>query len=436
MTLRALTLATSAALMTLSGCATQQSGADPAEAANRRLGAIEARLQADTSSSQGMIDALGRKVGTLSDELRHMREAMAGQALAARMDKTEQRLGELAGAQAALPALRAQAHVLGQRLDRLGALTDYRVMDTTLAHQADSATFADVQETMEIQQEEMADQISEALAQSGEVHAALPALEKRTREVEQRLESLDTQATEAQADGAALAERLEAAETRMEEMAAQIGAALAQSGDARMALPALAEKTDSAVKRLDDLAAKTRQALDQAAVAQAALPALSAKVAEAGPRMNDYDARLAELGKRLEEVARMAQDAYDATGLGQRKIFGKVVESITLTEDKTLFPINSPNLGEQDKAKLDALVIRLKALGTAYHLQIQGHTEGFGSDDYNYELGKARAEAVKNYLKEKGGIPLLRMSVMSYGSIESPGYANKGNRRVVVQVMQ
>ncbi|MDP2433943.1 MAG: OmpA family protein [Pseudomonadota bacterium] len=448
MTLRALTLATSAALLTLSGCATQQTGGDPADAANRRLGAIETRLQAEASSSQGMIDALGRKVGTLSDELRQMREAMAGQAsgvasqqasgqaLAARMDKTEQRLGELAGAQAALPELRAQAHELGQRLDRLGALANYRIMDTTLAHEADSATFSEVQEAAEMQQEEMAEQISEALAQSGEVHAALPALAERTREIEQRLERLDTQAAEAQDDSAALAERLEAGESQMEEMAEQISEALAQSNDARMALPALTEKTDSAEKRLDELAAQTRQALDQATAVQAALPTLSAKVAEAGPRMNDYDARLAELSKRLEEVARMAQDAYDATGLGQRKIYGKVVESITLTEDKTLFPINSPSLGEQDKAKLDALVIRLKALGTAYHLQIQGHTEGFGSDDYNYELGKARAEAVKNYLKEKGGIPLLRMSVMSYGSIESPGYANKGNRRVVVQVMQ
>ncbi|MDP2811241.1 MAG: OmpA family protein [Rhodocyclaceae bacterium] len=390
MTLRALTLATSAALLTLSGCATQQTGADPADAANQRVSSIEARLLAETSSSQGMIDALGKKVGALSGELRRMQEALAGQAsgiasqqasgqaLAARMGKTEQHLSELAGetraataqaagAQAALPVLRKQADEFGQRLERLGAQNNYQAMDTVLEHQADSAQLAEHLEATEIQ---VAEQLGESLVQAGEAQAALT------------------------------------------------------------------EKTDGTNKRLDELAAQTRQALDQAAVVQAALPALNEKVAEAGPRFKDYDARLAALDKRLEEVARMAQDAYDATGLGQRKIYGKVVESITLTEDKTLFPINSPSLGEQDKAKLDALVLRLKALGTAYHLQIQGHTEGFGSDDYNYELGKARAEAVKNYLKETGGIPLLRMSVMSYGSIESPGYANKSNRRVVVQVMQ
>ncbi|MDD5389085.1 MAG: OmpA family protein [Gallionellaceae bacterium] len=391
MNLRLITLATSAALLTLAGCASQQTGADPAEAANQRLSGIETRLQAEASSTQGMIDALGRKVGALSDDLRRMRETAAAQAsgsaaaqqaaasaLAARMDKAEQRLSELANATqattaqvaAAQASRREQADAIEQRLQSMGALANYRNTNTDLEHQADTAT---------------------------------------------------------------LAERLDAAETQLDEMSDQISEALQQTSDAQAALT---EKTGAASQRLDELAAQTRQALDQGAATQAALPALREKVAEADTRFKDYDARLAALSKRLDEVARMAQDAYDATGLGQRKIFGKVIESITLTEDKTLFPINSPTLGEQDKAKLDALALRLKTLGTNYHLQIQGHTEGFGSDDYNYELGKARAEVVKNYLKEQGGIPLLRMSVMSYGSLESAGYASKSNRRVVVQVLQ
>ncbi len=400
MILRTLTLATSAALLTLAGCATQQAGGDPAEATNQRLSSLESRLQAEAGSAQSLIGALGKKVEALSGELRHLRETAASQAggaasqqasasaLAARMDKTEQRLGELtgetraaatqaAGAQAALPALRGQAHELGQRLDRLGALSNYRDMGTALEHQADNAAISERLEAAEMQLEDLAEQIGEALTQTSEIQAALT---EKTDSARQRIEKSE--------------------------------------------------------QRLGELAAQTHQALGQVAGVQTALPALREKIAEAGPRMNDHDARLAALSKRLEEVARMAQEAYDATGLGQRKIFGKVIESITLTEDKTLFPINSPTLGEQDKAKLDALALRLKSLGTNYHLQIQGHTEGFGSDDYNYELGKARAEAVKNYLHEKGGVPTLRMSVMSYGSIESAGYATKGNRRVVVQVLQ
>ncbi len=390
MTPRLITLATSAALLALAGCATQETGIDPAEASNQRLSGIEARLQAEAGASQGQIDALGRKVGALADELRRVQAASASQAsgsataqqaaasaLAARMDKAEQRLSDLAGetrataaqaaaAQAPLPALRQQTHEAGQRLERLGAQFNTRLEGATLERQADSEE---------------------------------------------------------------LSERLEAAENQLDEMAQEIGEALAQTGTLQAALPALSEKAVGASQRLDGLAA-------QAAATQAALPALREKVAEAGTRLNDYEARLAALDKRLEEVARMAQDAYDATGLGQRKIFGKVVESITLTEDKTLFPINSPELGEADKAKLNALGLRLKTLDTYYHLQIQGHTDGLGGDDYNFQLGRARAEAVRNYLNEKLGIPLLRMSVQSFGAMDAKRYAAGGNRRVVVQVVQ
>jgi len=326
MTLRLLALATTAALLTLAGCATQQSASDPVESLNQRLSSIESRLQAEAGSTHELIGEFGKKVATLSGELRRIQETGASQA-------------------------------------------------------SDSA-------------------------------AARQALAARLDKVEQR------------------------AEQRLQNLASETQAAAAQAAGVQAALPALTAKVDGTGQRLDELAAQTRTALNQAAGVHAALPELREKAAEAGPRLDDYDARLAALNKRLEEVARMARDAFDATGLGQRKIFGKVIESITLTEDKTLFPINSPNLGEQDKAKLDALAVRLKDLGTNYHLQIQGHTEGFGSDDYNYELGKARAEAVKNYLNEKGGIPLLRMSVMSYGSLESTGYATKSNRRIVVQVLQ
>ena len=350
MTLRVLPLATIAALLSLAGCATQQPGADPAEAANQRLSGLESRLQAEASSNQGLIGALGKKVEALSDELHHLQTTVAGQssssataqqALAARLEnlasESHATSAQVAGIQAALPALREQAHATGQQLERLAAQFNTQLMDNTLEQQAETE---------------------------------------------------------------ALAERMEATDSQLEEMAGQVSEALTQTG-----------------------------------AVQAALPTLNGKVGEAGPRLDAYAARLAALDKRLGQVERMAQDALDATGLGQRKIHGKVIESITLTEDKTLFPLNSPDLGAQDKAKLDALALRLKTLGTNYHLQIQGHTDGFGADDYNYELGRARAEVVKNYLNENG-IPLLRMSVMSYGSLEATRYAGQSNRRIVVQVLQ
>jgi outer membrane protein OmpA-like peptidoglycan-associated protein len=150
----------------------------------------------------------------------------------------------------------------------------------------------------------------------------------------------------------------------------------------------------------------------------------------------DLSKRMDQLEQRLNEVARMAEDALAAVGLGPHKIYGKVVRSITLTDDKTLFPINSPDLGKGDIAKLDVLSDFVKTLDVNYHISIHGYTDGFGSDDYNYELGKARAEVVKNYLHEKRGIPLLRMSVISHGALDVSSYHEGANRRIVVEVLQ
>lgn len=234
---------------------------------------------------------------------------------------------------------------------------------------------------------------------------------------------------------------------RLDKMERQLGELANQTAGVRSALPGIGEQASAATAPLAERLGKAEALLNQLSTqsddVHNLLPALAGKASEADARLtavdsrlNDLDARLAKLEKRLEEVAAMAMDALDATGLGQRRILGKVVYSITLTDDKTLFPINSPELGEKDMAQLDGLAARLKDMGTNYHLQIQGHTDGFGAEDYNYELGKARAEVVKNYLNEKWKIPLLRMSVISYGALAAPSYAGKSNRRIVVQILQ
>ena len=258
------------------------------------------------------------------------------------------------------------------------------------------------------------------------LRTATDAAAQRLERVEQRLNDLAKEQQGLQATWPALRDKAGEVAPQIEQLAARIAQ---NDAGQHTAAAALAERLGQAEQRLNALAA-------QGAAVQAALPALNEKAAAAGPRLDELNARLAALDKRLDEVAQMAQDALDATGMGQRKIFGKVLFSVTLTEDKTMFPINSPTLGEKDMAQLNALAARLKTLGTNYHLQIQGHTDGFGSEDYNYELGKARAEVVKNYLNEKCGIALLRMSVISYGATEAGSYAAKSNRRIVIQVVQ
>ncbi|MEW5786623.1 MAG: OmpA family protein [Pseudomonadota bacterium] len=243
-------------------------------------------------------------------------------------------------------------------------------------------------------------------------------------------------------EGLALEARDEArsAQNRLADLQRQVDALTRQGLEAQAARQAQDLAMSDRLARLDrqtaGLAEANASGTSQAAAAQRTADAAALAAGQSSTRSDDLAARLAALEKRLEEVANMALDALDAVGLGQKRILGKVMQTVTLTDDKTLFPINSPVLGDADMAKLNELAAKVKALGTHYHLQIQGHTDGFGSEDYNYELGRARAEVVKNYLNEKGGIPLLRMSVISYGASEAANYTGKSNRRIVVHVLQ
>ncbi len=264
----------------------------------------------------------------------------------------------------------------------------------------------------------------------------------RNQASQARLGELDRKLDGLSRDLQRLAESVTGQDARQRELVERLARQGQEAGQqARAAAGSQAERMDGVERQLRELAAEARDQAARTAALQAGLPGLRDQAAQAAAsvaagRADDLAARLARLEKRLEEVAGMAQDALDATGLGQRRIVGKVVHSVTLTDDKTLFPIHSPVMGDKDMAKLDELAARVKAMGTWFHLQIQGHTDGFGSEDYNYELGRARAEVVKNYLNEKGGIPLLRMSVISHGAAEAAQHAGRNNRRIVVHVLQ
>jgi outer membrane protein OmpA-like peptidoglycan-associated protein len=65
-------------------------------------------------------------------------------------------------------------------------------------------------------------------------------------------------------------------------------------------------------------------------------------------------------------------------------------------------------------------------------LQIEGHTDATGSDDYNLDLSRRRAMAVATYLVERQGIEAERLLIVGFGKtrplIENP-YDGR-NRRV------
>lgn len=191
--------------------------------------------------------------------------------------------------------------------------------------------------------------------------------------------------------------------------------------------------------RADEQAGQTSQLsarLDQAAAQGSAL---AERMSHAESRLDELattlPGRLSQTEQRLDGLSAAVQEALALANQENIRINGKEVFSVMLTEDKTLYPINSPELGSQDIGKLDDLVARLAKLDQDYHLEVQGHTDNIGTEDYNYELGKARADVVKRHLHERKGISLSRMSVISFGAGSPLDRTSNRNRRILIRVL-
>lgn len=69
--------------------------------------------------------------------------------------------------------------------------------------------------------------------------------------------------------------------------------------------------------------------------------------------------------------------------------------------DDILFELNSADLTEDTKMKVDTVVAILQA-SDKIRLEVQGHTDSTGGYDYNLELSAKRAETIRNYIVGEG----------------------------------
>ena len=65
---------------------------------------------------------------------------------------------------------------------------------------------------------------------------------------------------------------------------------------------------------------------------------------------------------------------------------------------------------------LDQVAKTLKEFTNITRVEIQGHTDNRGNEDYNLDLSERRADAVRIYLIEKGGIEPDRLVTQGFGS--------------------
>ncbi|MEO8569967.1 MAG: OmpA family protein [Ginsengibacter sp.] len=89
--------------------------------------------------------------------------------------------------------------------------------------------------------------------------------------------------------------------------------------------------------------------------------------------------------------------------------------------EKILFAFSSSDLGDAAKTNLNNLVAVLNKYPNT-NIEVQGHTDPRGSDEYNMGLSERRAGAVADYLKGQG-IVASRVTTKGYGE-SAPAYTN------------
>lgn len=159
----------------------------------------------------------------------------------------------------------------------------------------------------------------------------------------------------------------------------------------------------------------------------------------------ETDKKISDVNSKAEKAVEIGNTAINKADSAQqtadKAMKGKLLWSVTLSNDNVKFSFDQASVPDDAKAVLDDLATKVKSMDRAVYIEVQGHTDNIGSPEYNMQLGEERAMAVRRYLNEQDGIPLHAISVISYG--ETKPVADNGtpdgrakNRRVVIQVLE
>lgn len=104
----------------------------------------------------------------------------------------------------------------------------------------------------------------------------------------------------------------------------------------------------------------------------------------------------------------------------------------------TLFAFNKFNLNEDAQRGLDKVAVWLNE-NPKLNVEISGHTDGKGTQEYNQKLSESRAKAVYDYFVERG-VKSDRLSYKGYGKINpiadnTTEAGRQKNRRVELNIL-
>jgi len=173
--------------------------------------------------------------------------------------------------------------------------------------------------------------------------------------------------------------------------------------------------------------------------------AVSAEVEKTQQRVQKNEVRIDEVDKGAKAGITEAKDSAGKAMVkateAEKAAKGKLIYTVTLSNDKVTFPVNRAEISDEAKKLIDEAVAPLKAENRGVYFEIEGHTDATGDESYNFKLGEERAMAVRDYIAKTHGIALSRLNVISYG--ESKAVADNKtrdgraqNRRVVIRILE
>jgi outer membrane protein OmpA-like peptidoglycan-associated protein len=173
--------------------------------------------------------------------------------------------------------------------------------------------------------------------------------------------------------------------------------------------------------------------------------AVSSEVEKTQQRVQQNEVRIDAVDKSaqsgISEAKGSAQAAMSKAQDAEKAAKGKLIYTVTLSNDKVRFPVNKAEISDEAKAMIDEAVAPLVQANRGVYFEIEGHTDSTGDAAYNMKLGEERAMAVRDYIAKKYAVALSRLSVISYGE-EKPVADNKTredraqNRRVVIRILE
>jgi outer membrane protein OmpA-like peptidoglycan-associated protein len=190
-------------------------------------------------------------------------------------------------------------------------------------------------------------------------------------------------------------------------------------------------------EHVEPISGRVTQGENRMTQAETKIGQAETQIGSLGGRLNGVEGKLGQVDGRLGEVDAKTEKALN--GLANLKLERRFV--IDMKEGAN-FAFNSANLPAQVRKEIDGFLSDLKGdpagMDSAVFL-VTGHTDSAGSEDYNYELGKRRADAVSRYLITQKKLDPLRVHSVSYGETapvaeNKTSQARAKNRRVEILV--